>query len=160
MFASRDERIDYCKQSRDYSSPDSGTEQSSWDSSDDAESGANLDSHEINQCQIDDRTLWAETSLPKTSSVNKQLDTSVRIRIPKKYRRMKLRTHDDILQEQYDALRKLLDDKKNLSRKQLREEHVSQTLNMIGKYNHYLSSRDCCCCLPIYPLFSHAQALC
>lgn len=90
------------------------------------------ENHEIDQCQMD-KTIWAESSVPKSAMPMKKPVETVKNILPRKYRRMKLKSHDEILEEQYDALKQLLDNKKNMSRKQLQEQHVSQTLNMIGK---------------------------
>lgn len=83
---------------------------------------------------VDDSTLWAETSIPKRASSIKsyQSSTSVRSHIPRRYKRMNLRSHDDLLKEQYAALTQLIDSRKRMSQKQLQEEHISQTLGMIG----------------------------
>jgi len=54
--------------------------------------------------------------------------------IPRASRRMKIRTHEDMLQEHYAELSVLLNDQANLSREKLREHHYVQTKRMMEDY--------------------------
>lgn len=54
--------------------------------------------------------------------------------IPRRYRRLGLRNHDEMLQEQFAQLRHLLHDSENMNREELGRQHIAQTTNMIGKY--------------------------
>lgn len=128
MFGSSDDESCTLQESGGY--PSSSDTKLSGDDFSDSET-EDCHCHEIDQCRID-RTIWSDASVPKSTTQIKKTDTPFKITLPKKYRRMKLKSHDDILEEQYDALKKLLDNRKNMSRKQLQEQHVSQTLNMIG----------------------------
>lgn len=61
-------------------------------------------------------------------------DTTSRTVIPRRYRKLQLKSHEQMLQEEYSALRHLLKDKENMSRDELREQHIEQTRSMICKY--------------------------
>lgn len=52
--------------------------------------------------------------------------------IPRRYRKMGLRNHDDMLQEQFAKLRHLLSDSENMRKEELNKKHAEQTSNMIG----------------------------
>ena len=53
--------------------------------------------------------------------------------LPKRYRKLGLRSHDDMLKEQLDELRTILNDSERMSKTELSQHHVLQTANMIGE---------------------------
>lgn len=62
-------------------------------------------------------------------------DSTRRTVIPRRYRKLGLRSSEQMLQDEYSALRHLLKDCENVSRSELREQHIEQTRNMIGEYH-------------------------
>ena len=79
------------------------------------------------------RPVSAGILRPSTPEVTK------RTVIPRRYRKLGLRSTEQMLQDEYAALRHLLKDCENVSRSELREQHIEQTRNMIGGRKSWLS---------------------
>lgn len=79
-------------------------------------------------------SYWATTSIPKESrNYTVPKPPTSKPKTSRRYKNMIIRNHDDMLQEQYQELKRLLNDVENCSREQLYEEHVEQSKHLIGK---------------------------